>query len=163
MTMTTLRTIPLVLILFTTATTITTSDAFLFLYKPVEGLANIAEQVGSNTKLDIQLSVGQNLKADKLSLTGLALELTDEQPATTASTKRSLPENHSGGGPYARLSSGARLAKVLEMPSYITLEGKQSVQLEDACWEVVWRDEAPGGHLVCGFYVPGSVSSSQLL
>ena len=57
-------------------------------------------------------------------------------------------------GPNPNLSTGARVLDILNEGEFVDRMGTKVVKALKGCWEMVWRDEAPAGGLVCGFEVP---------
>lgn len=124
-------------------------------------------------KLNIQLDIGDDFKNQKkhrkttvssphLFLNNLELEFLPETTTTAAAGADhehhdnmiqypKLPGMH---GQFPHTSSGSKMLSVVKEPSFVSMEGTQNVHFNDACWEMVWRDTANSGTLVCGFNVP---------
>eukprot|EP00591_Stephanopyxis_turris_P006494 CAMPEP_0195507714 /NCGR_PEP_ID=MMETSP0794_2-20130614/1108_1 /TAXON_ID=515487 /ORGANISM="Stephanopyxis turris, Strain CCMP 815" /LENGTH=145 /DNA_ID=CAMNT_0040634489 /DNA_START=450 /DNA_END=884 /DNA_ORIENTATION=- len=41
------------------------------------------------------------------------------------------------------------------------MEGLQKVSMQNGCWEMVWRDNAPAGSVVCAFDLPKTVRRNE--
>lgn len=57
-------------------------------------------------------------------------------------------------GRHPFLSSGVRHLKSVQDGEFVTLSGAKSVQTPKACWELVWKKDAPAGSLIVGFETP---------
>ena len=62
-------------------------------------------------------------------------------------------------GPHPGLSSGGRLICVVRDGTFVGLNvGRRQVDLiRSGRWEVVWREGAMAGGLICGLVVPSEV------
>lgn len=140
------------------------SQAFIFnaftAYPALQELAKAQK----DCQLSIRLEVGKKNfhkqvveDGPRFCLDGLQVDLRQE-PA---------PKGHVGlpgcNGPHPQTSSGARAVDIDKLPSFVGMNGLESVDLENAAWEMVWRESAPSGSLVCGFDVPNEVSSLFVL
>ena len=56
-------------------------------------------------------------------------------------------------GPKPHLSSGAMPVECKQPGQYINLQGLQRVEFTDGVFEIVWRESAPAGVLICGFHL----------
>lgn len=109
-------------------------------------------QAQTGTLLNIRLDVGTEPQA-RMSVSGLVLELKQE----AVSDEEKLVALPGADGPNARASTGAKSLVVRDEAYFIGMNGKQHVPLLHCCWEMVWREGAPNGVIVCGFYVPKEV------
>lgn len=111
----------------------------------------------TDCKLSIRFDIGKKPRNRReqpvphLFLDGLELQLLQE-PAPSGTV---LP-GASGRNP--KTSSGARAVKVTEQPYYIGMDGKQTVEMQNAGWEMVWRDQRRCGSIICGLDVLQEVS-----
>jgi hypothetical protein len=145
------------LLLFSVALFNPTAHAFSFggftAYPALQDLA----KAQTNCKLSIRFDIGKKPRnrheqpTPHLLLDGLELELLQEQ----APSGTELP---GASGRHPKTSSGARAAQVIEQPYFIGMDGKQTVELQNAGWEMVWRDQARCGSIVCGLDVLQKVS-----
>lgn len=109
-------------------------------------------QAQTGTLLNIRLDVGTEQQA-RMSISGLVLELKQE----AVSDEEKLVALPGADGPNARASTGAKSLAVRDEAYFIGMNGKQYVPLLHCCWEMVWREGAPAGVIVCGFNVPKEV------
>jgi hypothetical protein len=59
-------------------------------------------------------------------------------------------------GPNPKTSTGAKHLNIHREPSFIDMTGKQSMLLDNGCWELVWRDGSSAGNLICGLESPNT-------
>jgi hypothetical protein len=132
------------------------AHGFLFTGQP--GTPNLSQfaQAQIGTLLNVRLDVGVEQQA-RMSITGLVLELKEE----IVSDEEKLVALPGADGPNARASTGAMTLLVREEAYFIGMNGKQNVPLEHCCWEMVWREGAPSGVIVCGFNVPTEVRRNE--
>lgn len=122
------------------------AHAFLSTPKPIEALVDLAK-AQKGLAFDVTLSVGQN-KEQPVHLPGCQMELGG---LSDMHSKIPMPGAH---GHHPKLSSGPRHLKILQDPSFISMEGQKEVHLEDSCWELIWRDGEMSGCLICALGVP---------
>jgi hypothetical protein len=132
------------------------AHGFVFLNKKVASaeLASLAK-APSGTILDLRLDVGSN-DHSRMSLQGLHLELSQEEAVDKLRVK--LP---GADGPRTSFSSGARTIHVKDPAFFVSMAGKQNVPFNHGCWEMVWRENAPAGVIVCGFDLEESVQRNE--
>eukprot|EP00978_Attheya_sp_CCMP212_P010024 scaffold24007_cov49-Attheya_sp.AAC.3 len=108
-----------------------------------------------NIRMDIGATVNDEKKttnngdfspASRFAITGLEVQLQEKDADAYPH-----PKMPGVDGPHPELSSGARALNLLQFGSFISMNGLEQVELENGCWEMVWRDGAPAGSLVCGF------------
>ena len=99
------------------------------------------------TLLNIKLDVGTT-KDSRMSVVGLVFELVPELATYLH------PKMPGADGPNPQLSSGVRTLNLIEEGSFIDMMGKKTVKTLNGCWEIVWRENAAFGSLICGFDVP---------
>lgn len=56
-------------------------------------------------------------------------------------------------GPQPKLSSGVKKLEFARNGRFVSREGTENVQPEQGCWEVIKRNDAPAGVLICGFNI----------
>lgn len=101
------------------------------------------------TPLTINLDVGvNNQDQTRMSISGLRMELSSKL------ANYDHPKMPGVDGPQPQLSSGVRTVNVVQGGSFISMMGQQLVETLDGCWEMIWRENAAAGTLVCGFNVP---------
>lgn len=113
----------------------------------------------SGTLLNIRMDIGATVieetrptnkgdvsPASRFAITGLELQLQENDADAYPH-----PKMPGVDGPHPELSSGARALNLLQFGSFISMNGLEQVELENGCWEMVWRKGAPAGSLICGF------------
>lgn len=122
----------------------------------------VKEQTG--TMLNIHLDVGKkadparkNANEPRMNANGLVLELHSES-LVPSSNHPAMP---GANGPHPKLGSGIRSLSIKEDASFIDMNGMQRIPLKNGCWEMVWRDDAPAGSLICGFDLPTEVKRNE--
>jgi len=120
------------------------------------GLADLVQLKSENVKLECRLEIGKGREGDvglpRFVMFGMTVELSSDTPT------KDYPGLPGVNGPRPSTSGGAFAVKVTEEPYFVNLNGMQRVPFKDGCWEVVWRNDAPFGTLICGFNLPKSVS-----
>jgi len=118
-------------------------------------LAQLANAAGG-TLLDMKLDVGSN-EQFHMSLQGLVLELSSE--AAVDELRPMLP---GADGPNTGVSSaGAKTIVIKDEAYFVGMSGKQHVPLNHGCWELVWRENAGAGVIVCGFLLEHDVKRND--
>jgi hypothetical protein len=116
----------------------------------------------TDCKLSIRFDIGKKPKNRReqpvphLFLDGLELQLLQEQ----APSGTELP---GASGAHPKTSSGARAVQVTEQPYFIGMNGKESVEMQNAGWEMVWRDQGRCGSIICGLDVCKEVSYNWIV
>lgn len=126
------------------------SSGFLF-PKPMSIKEGLVEVVDSQkvTPLSIQLDIGDTKEnTARLNVKDMKIMLSSN-PATYKH-----PLMPGANGPHPHLSSGPRALSVTEQGYFISMAGKQEVEAFNGCWEIVWRQTALAGALICGFDIP---------
>lgn len=137
--------------------------AFLFLALPLvmtsgflfpmpmsikEGLVQVTD-AQKTTPLSIKLDVGVNNKDQtRMNVSGLIMELSSKL------ANYQHPKMPGADGPQPQLSSGVRSIGIIQEGSFISMSGQQIVETLNGCWEMIWRQNAAAGTLICGFDVP---------
>ena len=104
--------------------------------------------------LKIRLDIGQvemkdgkpQITGNRLGIDNLLLRIHGKESASPKHA--SLP---GANGPNPQLSSGPKSLVVANQGSYVDLTGTQHIKLEDGAWEMVWRNNARAGALICAF------------
>jgi hypothetical protein len=110
----------------------------------------------TDCKLSIRFDIGKKPRNRReqpvphLFLDGLELQLLQEQ----APSGTELPV---ASGAHPNTSSGARAVQVTEQPYFIGMNGKETVEMQNAGWEMVWRDQGRCGSIICGLDVLNEV------
>lgn len=111
-----------------------------------QGLVQVTD-AQKTTPLTIKLDVGTNDES-RLNIVGLTLELSSQE------ANYEHPKMPGADGPHPQLSSGVRTLNILKQGSFVSMAGKNDVETLHGCWEMVWRENASAGSLICGFDVP---------
>lgn len=154
-------TFPYLICVLATAMLLAPESARGFVFKGFQASANpaLAElaKSQSGTVLNLRLDVGTKNNDSRMYINGLVLELNQEVPSAKHT---SLP---GANGPNAGASTGAKSLTIKSEASFIDLNGMQQVPLLHGCWELVWREEAPAGVLVCGFELETDVKRNEAI
>lgn len=110
----------------------------------------------SGESINLKLNVGSNPQY-RMSIQGLELELS----SNNAEMNVLRPKLPGCEGPNARVSAGAKEIIIREEGYYIDMDGKQTVPLSHGCWELVWREGAGAGVIVCGFLLEHDVKRND--
>lgn len=109
----------------------------------------------TGTLFDLRLDIGNDVS--RMGLQGLELELTQEP----LSDKRAHPSLPGVDGPNSSVSAGAKKIDIKKDASFVSMSGHQNVPLRNGCWEMVWRDNAPAGVIVCAFDLQETVKRND--
>lgn len=133
-------------------------SGFLFPNDRIEIKSGLVQAVESTkTKsLAIKLEVGVKPES-RLTINDLKLDFSPD-PVADTSCHPAMPGVN---GPHPQLSGGIRSLQVKEDGWFIDMTGKKDVQLKNGCWELIWRDGALAGTLVCGFDVTESYTRND--
>lgn len=134
------------------------SNAFLMdAFTALPKLQDLAK-AQTDCKLDVRLDIGgykdtypRAPNTARLVLNGLKLDLLQTKAPT------GTVELPGANGPHPQTSSGSREIRVDAEPFFIGMNGMEKVKLERGGWELLWRENAPAGALICGFDVPIAV------
>lgn len=113
----------------------------------------------SGQSLQFRLEIGQDKdeSTPNLLIDGLHLELDGTELSETCQ-RVPLPGID---GPHPDLSSGPRLLHTRGDGTFVSMDGLKTLDLRDGCWELVWRDEAPAGTIICGFDHPDDARRNE--
>lgn len=112
-----------------------------------QGLIQVTNAL-TTTPLSIKLDVGITPDS-RMTISGMLMEL-----SAKLADDYVHPKMPGADGPHPQLSSGVRTLTVIEEGSFISMMGKNDVKFLNGCWEMVWRENAPAGSLICGFDIP---------
>lgn len=113
-----------------------------------EGLVEVVDSQ-KVTSLSIQLDIGEDKQnAPRLNVKDINIALASKPAAYTH------PLMPGANGPHPQLSSGPRTLTVTKQGHFISMAGEQTVETLNGCWEIVWRENALAGALICGFDIP---------
>lgn len=99
--------------------------------------------LGDNFKISMDIG-GEG--ETHLGVDGLTLQLLREE--LPPSDKLALPGS---SGPHPKSSTGALKMQLIEPPTFVSMSGKQVVEVEQQCWEMNWPKYHNCGTLVMGF------------
>lgn len=129
------------------STLVVSSNAFIFDAAKASPVLDTFAQVQAGTLLHVDLDVGKQEKSH-MRINGLVLEI--HQDNMLSKQHPSLP---GANGPHPKMSTGVKNLAIQQEPYYINTDGMQHVDFKDGCWELVWRDGASAGSLICGFHL----------
>ena len=110
------------------------------------GLSNIVDAQPTQ-KVAINLDIGGTDAVSRLAIKGMTLDLHH----VLADYEHVLMPGFNG--PHPKLSSGIRRLDLLKCGEYVSLAGAKTVKAIKGCWEMVWKEDAPAGALICGFEI----------
>mmetsp|Transcript_19043 Transcript_19043/g.44364 ORF Transcript_19043/g.44364 Transcript_19043/m.44364 type:complete len:298 (+) Transcript_19043:107-1000(+) len=114
-------------------------------------LVQIAQtQIGTELKLRLDL-VGKEDADAKMGISGLILRLTDREAS------KAHPKMPGADGAIPQISTGLRSVEVVQEGYTVTREGLKNTRLMNGCWEMVWKEGAPAGSILCGFEIPETI------
>eukprot|EP00545_Synedropsis_sp_CCMP1620_P003111 CAMPEP_0119008880 /NCGR_PEP_ID=MMETSP1176-20130426/4000_1 /TAXON_ID=265551 /ORGANISM="Synedropsis recta cf, Strain CCMP1620" /LENGTH=274 /DNA_ID=CAMNT_0006961291 /DNA_START=65 /DNA_END=889 /DNA_ORIENTATION=+ len=118
-----------------------------------QGLVQVTDSQ-KTTPLTIKLDVGITDDA-RLNIQGLMLELSSKE------ANYEHPKMPGADGPHPQLSSGVRTLNILKEGSFVDMNGQKTVKTLNGCWEMVWKQNASAGSLICGFDIPEEYSRND--
>jgi hypothetical protein len=126
-----------------------------FLYNPqvhpnLKSIANA--QLGK--LLQIRLDIGKKASEQRIALQGPVIKLLD-------SVTKALPLP-GASGPTPQISSGSKSVEIVKEGFVIDMNGRRTIPFQDGCWEMIWKDGALDGTMVCGFKLPQPVRYLQV-
>lgn len=107
-------------------------------------------QSGQSFKFRFEIGQDEDESTPNLLIDGVHIEL-DGNEFPEDGKRVSLPGID---GPHPNLSSGPRVLHTHSGGMFVSMGGMKTVDFRDGCWELVWRDEAPAGSIICGFDHP---------
>jgi hypothetical protein len=148
------------LLLLISSLVATSSSAFIFGEPMVRDphLTEYLDRQSTEQKLKLHLDIGprrnKNSNTDpqpRMPITnfGLSLHKTKKTgPPSSSFSPLKLPGAH---GSHPQLSAGACELTVDRPGQFITIHGAQSIDVNQASWELVWKKDAQAGSLIMGF------------
>jgi hypothetical protein len=140
-------------------TLLSTSSAFLFeTFSPRPGLEKLIQDQ-TNQRVAVSLDIGQvdAPQAPRLAIKDMVFDLMNTSPM---GEHVKMPGFN---GPHPNLSAGLRRLNLVEEGTFISQVGQQFVKALNGCWELVWRDGAPAGNLICGLELPEEVKRNEAI
>lgn len=109
-----------------------------------------------DTRVAVGLDVGKSDEgSSRLAVKGLVLDLFQSAPQDD---HVKMPGTD---GPHPELSAGLRKLEFVEDGQFVSLQGVKRVTGSKGSWEIVWKEGAPAGSLLCGFEVPESYTRND--
>jgi hypothetical protein len=105
----------------------------------------------------VQLKKGAPvISGNRLGIDGMVIELHGKD-----AVDYKCPSLPGANGPNPQLSSGAKPLDLLKKGKFVDLTGTRVASLDNGVWEMVWRQNAKAGALICGFDVPEKVERNN--
>jgi hypothetical protein len=105
----------------------------------------------TGTLLNFHLDVGKEGES-RLCVNDLLIELRNDIVENGDSNKNHLLDVYRQSlQPQSQYSSGVRQLNLLQQGHYVDMTGANYLDTINGCWEIVWRDGAAAGVLVCRF------------
>jgi len=106
---------------------------------------------------DVEMQNGNVvIKGNRLGIDNMLLKLHGHEKAGPHHVN--LP---GANGPNPQLSSGPKSLVVVNQGKYVDLTGVKSVKLENPAWEMIWRNNANAGALICAFHLAEEVKRND--
>jgi hypothetical protein len=99
--------------------------------------------------LQIRLDIGKKASEQRIAMQGPVIKLLD-------SVTKALPLP-GASGPNPQISSGSKSVEIVKEGFVIDMNGSRTIPFLDGCWEMIWKDGALDGTMVCGFKLPQPV------
>jgi len=103
----------------------------------------------SDQRVSVGLDIGRPGDTSRLAVNGIVFDLTKQTPSFKNDFVK-MPGLH---GPTPSLSGGINTLATVQDGSFISMAGSETVKPLSGCWEIIWRDGAPCGSLICGFEI----------
>lgn len=148
----------------TSTIAVTSGYDFSSIFRPPKLSVNPAlktfAESATGVRFDIRLDVtgSKNNRANdrsQMSIGGMTLELRNVDPSYVHPAMPGI------NGPHPQLSTGAKALDIVREGSFVSLQGTKHVSLLNGCWELVWKDGAAAGSLVCGFDLDEDVTRND--
>ena len=106
---------------------------------------------------DVEMQNGNVvIKGNRLGIDNLLLKLHGHEKAGPHHVN--LP---GANGPNPQLSSGPKSLVVVNQGKYVDITGSKQVKLENPAWEMIWRNNANAGALICAFNLAEEVKRND--
>lgn len=103
----------------------------------------------SDQRVSVGLDIGKPGDISRLAVNEIVFDLTKQTP----SFKNDFVKMPGWHGPTPSLSGGLNALTTVQDGSFISMAGSEIVKPLKGCWEIMWRDGAPSGSLLCGFEI----------
>ncbi len=129
------------------------ANGFIFdkIAAPVAPLAELSHFVDAqtDTRLSVGLDIGKPGDISRIAINGLVVDLSKRAPTDHDGVVK-MPGAH---GPQPSLSGGLRALTTVQEGSFISMAGSEVVKALNGCWEIIWKNGAPSGSMICGFEI----------
>ena len=112
-----------------------------------KGMMDVAN-AQPDVNLKVLLNIGEEKAESKLPIRGMEFVLQNHK-AEYEHVK--LP---GADGPHPNLSTGHRTLNMVKEGEFIDVVGTKIVRTLKGCWEMIWKEGATAGSLLCGFEIP---------
>jgi hypothetical protein len=115
---------------------------------PLSDLGRLVE-AQSDQRFSVGLDIGKPGDISRLAINDIVFDLTKRAPSFNDDFVK-MPGMH---GPKPSLSGGLNTLTTVQNGSFISMAGSEIVEPLKGCWEIIWRDGASSGSIVCGFEI----------
>uniref|UniRef100_A0A7S1BRI6 Uncharacterized protein n=1 Tax=Corethron hystrix TaxID=216773 RepID=A0A7S1BRI6_9STRA len=134
-------------------------DSYPKVHPSLKESASAQEHLQISVKFDIGIDKESQERGPHLYLNGLELKFCNDDIALSPPEgNQNYPKLPGINGPRPNLSTGGKHLEVISSPSFIDHQGIQNVDFKNGCWEMLWREDAPAGTVVCGFDIPNKAT-----
>jgi len=98
-------------------------------------------------RLSLGLNIGKPDDVSRLAVNGLVFDLSKEAPTFNNDFVK-MPGLH---GLKSSLSGGLNSLNTVQDGSFISMTGIETVKPLKGCWEIIWKEGAENGSILCGF------------
>ena len=129
------------------------ASGFLFeKFDPRPGLDKlIKDQTDQRVAVSLDITDHEHNSGGRFAINNMVFDLQNVDPADEHVQMPGF------NGPHPHLSAGLRRLNLVKEGSFISQMGQQFVKALNGCWELVWRDGASAGNLICGLELPEDV------
>lgn len=125
-------------------------NSFIF-DRPSVPLSDLGQLVDaqSDRRLSVGLDIGKPGEISRLAINGIVFDLTKRAPGFNDEFVK-MPGVH---GPKPSLSGGLNTLTTVQDGYFVSMAGSETVKSSKGCWEIIWKDGAPSGSILCGFEI----------
>ena len=98
-------------------------------------------------RLSLVLNIGNRNDISRLAINGMVFDLTNQIPNSSDDFVK-MPGVH---GSKSSSSGGLKTLNIVQDGSFISMAGCEIVKPNKGCWEIIWKEGAKSGSLLCGF------------
>mmetsp|Transcript_5772 Transcript_5772/g.14419 ORF Transcript_5772/g.14419 Transcript_5772/m.14419 type:complete len:279 (-) Transcript_5772:241-1077(-) len=113
---------------------------------PTRDLSQLVE-AQCDQRLSLALDIGNRNDISRLAIKGMEFDLTKQIPNSNDEFVK-MPGVH---GPKPSSSGGIKTLNIVQDGSFISMAGCETVKPMKGCWEIIWKEGAKSGSLLCGF------------